>query len=162
VRILIPFVMTVSLLAESVAGLQWTAPAGWKTGEARPMRAATYVVDDAECVVYFFGPGQGGGIQANIDRWRSQFSGPGGKPPDAKTAKKTIHGLPVTTVEVAGSYAGMAGPMGAPAAPKPGYRMLGAIIENPGGNLFLKFTGPAKTVTANQAKFDQLLNSFHK
>ena len=126
------------------------------------MRAATYMVDDAECVVYFFGQGQGGGVQANIDRWKGQFSQPDGKPVAAKTGKRTIHGLPVTTVEVAGSYAGMAGPMGAPAAPKPGYRMLGAIVENPGGNVFLKFAGPAKTITANQAKFEQLLSSFHK
>ena len=140
-----------------MAGLQWSAPAGWKTGETKPMRAATYLVDDAECVVYFFGQGQGGGVQANIERWKGQFSQPDGKPVTAKTGTRTIHGLPVTTVEVAGNYGGMGG-----AAAKPGYRMLGAIIENPGGNLFLKFTGPAKTIAANQAKFEQLLNSFHK
>jgi hypothetical protein len=126
------------------------------------MRAATYAVDDAECVVYFFGQGQGGGVQANIDRWAGQFKQPDGKPAVPKTAKRTIHGLSVTTVEVAGTYAGMAGPMGGAAPNKPGYRMLGAIIENPGGNIFLKFSGPAKTIAANQAKFEQLLNSFKK
>ena len=133
------------------------------------MRAATYIVpaaagdhDDGECAVYFFGPGQGGGVQANLDRWKGQFSQPNGQPTTAKTAKRTVHGLPVTTIEVAGSYAGMAGPMGGAAAPKPGYQMLGAIIENAGGNIFLKFSGPAKTVAANRAKFDQLLGSFDK
>jgi hypothetical protein len=125
------------------------------------MRAATYTVDDAECVVYFFGQGQGGGVQANIDRWKGQFSQPGGQPVTPKTAKRTIHGLPVTTVDLAGNYAGM-GPMGGASAPKSGYRMLGAIIENPGGNIFLKFTGPAKTIVANQGKFEQLLGSFDK
>jgi hypothetical protein len=45
---------------------------------------------------------------------------------------------------------------------KPGYRLLGAIIENPGGNVFLKFTGPAKTIAANQRNFEQLLESFQK
>ena len=76
--------------------------------------------------------------------------------PASKTAKRTIHGLPVTTVELAGNYAGMDG------SAKQGYRMLGAIIENPGGNIFLKFAGPAKTIAANQAKYDQLLASFDK
>ena len=55
------------LLADSVAGLKWTPPAGWKSQGKTAMRAATYVVppapgdqDNAECVVYFFGAGQGG------------------------------------------------------------------------------------------------------
>jgi hypothetical protein len=145
-------------MADSVAGLHWTAPAGWKTGPQKPMRAATYLVEDAECAVYFFGQGQGGSVQANIDRWKGQFD----QSASARTAKRVVHGLPVTTVDVSGSYSGMSGPMGAPAAPKPGYRMLGAIIENAGGNIFLKFAGPAKTVAANQGKFEQLLGSFEK
>jgi len=154
------FSCAAALLAESVAGVHWSAPPGWKAGEQKPMRAATYTVDDAECVVYFFGQGQGGGVQANIDRWKGQFS-QNGQPAEAKTAKRTIHGLPVTTVDISGNYAGM-GPMGGASAPKAGYRMLGAIVENPGGNLFLKFTGPVRTIAANEAKFNQLLNSFDK
>jgi len=50
----------------------------------------------------------------------------------------------------------------APLAPKADYRMLAAIVEGPGGNIFVKFTGPVKTVTANLAKYDALLNSIHK
>ena len=129
------------------------------------MRAATYTVaaaagdhEDAECVVYFFGKGQGGGVQANLDRWKGQFS----QASAPKLGKRTIHGLPVDTIDIAGSYAGMAGPMGGAATPKPGYRMLGAIVENAEGNIFLKFAGPAKTVAANQSKFEQLLGSFDK
>jgi hypothetical protein len=118
------------------------------------MRAATYTVDDAECVVYFFGQGQGGGVQANIDRWKGQFN----PATTAKTGNRVVHGLKVTTIDVSGSYGGMNGASGA----QPGYRMLGAIIENPGGNIFLKFTGPAKTIAGNQAKFEQLLGSFDK
>jgi len=40
------------------------------------MRAATYTIvpaagdtASAECVVYFFGAGQGGSVEANLDRW---------------------------------------------------------------------------------------------
>ena len=42
------------------------------------------------------------------------------------------------------------------------YRLLGAIVEGPGGNVFIKFTGPGKTVEANRKAFDALLASFQK
>lgn len=124
------------------------------------MRAATYTVpDDGECIVNYFGPGQGGPVDANLKRWISQVEG-GEK--TAKTAKRTVHGLNVSTVDVSGSYAGMAGPMAQSHSAKPGYRLLGAIVETPQGSVFFKFTGPAKTVAANQAKFDAMINSIAK
>jgi hypothetical protein len=149
------------LLAESSAGLKWTAPAGWTSKGSAPMRAATYTVQDAECVVYFFGAGQGGSIDANISRWKGQFT-VNGQPAPAKVATRTVHGLPVTEMDVTGTYAGMAGPAMTPQAPKSDTRMLAAIVEGPGGNIFLKFTGPEKTIVANKTKFDQLVNSFTK
>ena len=157
-----------ALFAESVAGLKWTPPAGWKSSGTTSMRAATYPVaavagdrEGAECVVYFFGVGQGGSVQGNVDRWEGQFKGPAGRAAPAKVTKIAVHGLPVTTIDVTGDYSGMAGPTAAPVV-VPGYRLLGAIIEGPGGNIFIKFTGPAKTMAANEAKFQQLLNSFEK
>jgi hypothetical protein len=150
-----------ALFADSAAGLKWTAPAGWANKGAAPMRAATYTVQDAECVAYFFGQGQGGSIEANLDRWKGQFS-VNGQPPKANVSKKTVHGLNVTEMDVTGTYTGAAGPMMAPQPPKPDTRMLAAIVEGPGGNIFLKFTGPAKTIAANQAKFEQLVASFEK
>jgi hypothetical protein len=161
--------LVASLLAESVAGLKWTAPTGWKTEAARPMRAATYTIPPAagdtagaECVVYFFGPGQGGSVQANLDRWKGQVLGLDGKPADAKIAKRTIHGLAVTTIDTAGDYGGMGGPMAQSKSVQKNYRLLGAIVEGPDGNLFIKFTGPAKTIAASQPDFEQFLNSFDK
>jgi hypothetical protein len=155
--------------AESIAGVRWTTPAGWKTEGARPMRAATYTVpatpgdaDAAECVVYFFGQGSGGTVEANIERWKGQILKADGKVADAQIQKRAINGLPVTTIDSTGTYTGMGGPL-APGTPtKIQYRMIGAVIENSGGNLFVKFTGPVKTVTQNKIKFDQLLQSFQK
>jgi hypothetical protein len=152
--------------AESAAGVQWTAPAGWKAEAARPMRAATYTVapasgdsDPAECGIYFFGTGQGGSVDANLERWKSQFTDPNGRTTPAKIDKTQVHGLRVTRIDTSGSYSGMGGPM-AKAQTVPGYRLLGAIIEAPGGNIFVKFTGPMKTIAANQPKFEQLVTSF--
>ena len=160
--------LAVGLVADSVAGLQWTAPREWTNLGTAPMRAATYKVPlaagdhgAAECVVYFFGKGQGGPIDANIERWRGQFRTSSGKPAVAAIRKRVVHGLPVTAIDVSGEYTGMSGPVGEPSAVA-GYRLLGAILENPGGNVFLKFTGPLRTVTANQAAFEKLLASFEK
>lgn len=155
------FCAIAALFAESTAGVKWIAPAGWISKGSAPMRAATYTVGDAECVVYFFGQGQGGSVEANLARWNGQFTR-NGAPASAKTVKRTVHGLPVTTMDVTGVYAGMGGPMMAPQVPQSDYRMLAAIVENPNGNLFVKFTGPVKTVTANEQKFEQMLASFQK
>ena len=130
------------------------------------MRAATYTIpaaagdrEDAECIVNYFGPGQGGPVDANVKRWIGQLQG-GEK--NAKTAKRSIHGLSVTTVDVSGSYTGMGGPVAQSQTAKPDYRLLGAIVEGPQGTVFFKFTGPAKTVAANQTKFEAMLNSISR
>jgi len=158
---------SIGVLAESAAGVRWTAPAGWTNEGARPMRAATYLIGpssgdkaSAECAVYFFGAGQGGSVEANVDRWKGQFKGPDGKPATAKLGKRTVHGLTVTTIDASGEYSGMGGPIATASRGVADYRLMGAIVEGPGGNVFVKFTGPAKTIAANQQKFEQLLASF--
>jgi hypothetical protein len=170
-RTLVAVILLVACsLAQSVAGLKWTSPSGWKAEEgSRLMRAATYTVSaasgdtaNAECVVYFFGAGQGGSIDANLERWKGQIVGPDGKAAEAKIAKRTVRDLPVTTIDSSGDYTGMGGPMAASKAVHANYRLLGAIIEGPGGNVFLKFTGPAKTIATSQADFEKLVNSFER
>jgi hypothetical protein len=156
------FLAAMCLAADSGAGVRWTMPAGWKAEAQRPMRLATYsVAPGAECGVYFFGAGQGGSVDANLDRWIGQFLQADGKPSKAaaKTAKRTIHGSPVTTVDVSGAYTGMGGPTAQDAPAMPGYRLLGAIVEAPQGSIFFKFTGPAQTVAANHEAFDKMLES---
>ena len=160
---LLAFGLLAALHAQSVAGLKWTAPSGWSNKGSAPMRAATYNVPPApgdkpgtECVVYFFGAGQGGSVHANMDRWKSQFT-QGGKPAPAQIQKRAVHGLPVTTIESSGDYSGMGGPLAEKQSLEASYHLLGAIIEGPEGNVFIKFAGPAKTVTANQRNFEQMV-----
>ena len=165
---ILAFSVAAALHAESVAGLKWTAPSEWSNKGTAPMRAATYIVPPApgektraECVVYFFGTGQGGSVEANMDRWKGQFT-QAGKPVPAQIQKRTVHGLPVATIDTSGDYSGMGGPSADRPIVEPGYRLLGAIIEGPEGNVFIKFAGPSKTVTASQRSFEQLVNSFEK
>jgi hypothetical protein len=135
------------------------------------MRAATYRVpatagdtEDGECAVFFFGPGQGGGVEANIERWIGQFEQPDGKPSGerAKRQKETINGLAVTTIDLTGTYAGGGPMMGGAGQKKTGYRLLGAIVDGPQGAVFFKFTGPTATVAAARGEFEGLLKSLGK
>lgn len=157
-----------SVGAESAAGIRWTAPAGWKAEAARPMRAATYTIptaagaSTAECVVNYFGPGQGGSVPANVDRWTSQLLGADGKAAAAKVTKRTVRGISVTVVDTSGAYTGMGGPMAGTSKPVAGYRLLGAIAEGPQGNVFFKLTGPARTIAAQEAAFERLLASIQR
>src|SRR5262245_2247094 len=55
-------------------GLAWDVPKPWTIDLAQGMRIATYLLpasggNAAECAVYYFGPGQGGGVDANLERW---------------------------------------------------------------------------------------------
>lgn len=130
------------------------------------MRAATYSASPvpgetarAECAIYFFGKDQGGSVQANLDRWKGQFTLASGAPPPARIATRRSQTLTITTLDTSGNYSGLGGPTGA-AGSAPAYRLLGAIVEGPGGNIFIKFTGPERTIGANQLQFEQLLASF--
>ena len=163
---LLGLALSIAAICESAGGIQWSAPAGWKAQPQRPMRAATYVVpaaqgdkEDGECGVFYFGPGQGGGVEDNIKRWIGQFQ-PGGVQP--KISKGTAGaGLKMTTVEHTGTFMA-GGPMTQERTPKPGYRLIGAIVEAPEGNVFFKLTGAEKTVIAAKPAFEKMLQSVKK
>lgn len=159
------FIATAAL-ADEAGGLTWKAPAAWKADAPRPMRAATYKIaaakgdtDEAELAVFYFGEGQGGGIDANIERWVGQITNPTPAKPTPK--KEKIAGLDVTQVEVEGTYGGGMGPM-AQGAPKTGYKLVGAIVEGPKGAVFFKLTGPKKTVDGAKGELAKLLKGITK
>jgi hypothetical protein len=156
------FLLSIVPHAQTAAGLKWTAPKGWRTEAAQSMRAATYTAPPvpgdaarAECAIYFFGQGQGGSVDANLERWRGQFT----NVRNSATKTQVARGLRTTTLDVTGTYSGMGGPTGGGAAAND-YRLLGAVVEGPGGNIFVKFTGPSRTIGANQLQFEELLASF--
>jgi hypothetical protein len=149
-------------------GLAWTAPAGWtRETPSSGMRRAQYRVSgpggDAECVVFYFGAGEGGDPRSNAERWAGQFTRADGKPAELKTWPLQGSSVEVTMVEVRGTYHG--GPtMGAGAAPRPmpDSMLLGAIAKGPDANWFWKFTGPEKTVGAERAAFEGMLRSLER
>jgi len=150
--------------------VHYKAPAGWVSEKpTSDMRLAQYKLpkadgdsEDALLVVYYFGPGQGGTPEANIERWVGQVKQPDGSASKdkAKTATMTVNGLPVTTVDVLGNYSGG---MSLDSAPKNNasiFRLRGAVIETPKGSYFIKLTGPEKTVNHWDQAYTDYLNSF--
>jgi len=131
------------------------------------MRRAQYALSavpgDAaggECAVFYFGPGQGGDIQANVDRWASQFKSESGGSPSPSVIEGAVSGMKVLKVTIEGTYTPSA-MMGGDTMPKPGSLLLGAIIEGPDSNWFFKCTGPRKTMEAHRKEFDAMLDSIH-
>lgn len=169
---LILFMALPAIAGETVkteaAGLRFAVPKQWTRVPApSDMRAAQYKVphagtdtDDGELVLFYFGRGKGGGTQENLDRWYAQFTRPDGKPvADAAVLTiRKVNSLKITEVDVAGTYAGMTG-MGQKSEPKPGSRMLAAIVEGEVGPWFFKLIGPDATVAAAKSDFDALLGS---
>lgn len=143
-------------------------PATWLSQPpSSSMRIAQYKVPavrsagEGELVVFYFGKGQGGPVDANIDRWTSQFTGNGGKPVKPTIVKFRVAGLAVTTVELFGNYARGVG-MGPQGAGKPNQTLLVAVIETPEGNLTFQLHGGKETVDANRKAFEGLVKGFRK
>ena len=133
------------------------------------MRVAQYKLpkaegdgEDALLVLYYFGQGQGGSPQANIDRWINQIKQPDGQASKerAKTDSFTINGLPVNTVDVTGNYSGGMSPDSAPANNQSIYRLRAAVIDTPKGSYFVKLTGPEKTINHWDQAYTAYLKSF--
>lgn len=148
----------------SVAGVKWVVPPTWSEGPQKPMRIATYIIpaadgdgEGAECGVFYFGSGQGGDVQMNIDRWVSQFENA-----NPNQSSKEVNSLNMTLVKIAGTYLAPSGPMMQSSGKKDNYRLLGAIVAAPEGSVFFKLTGPAKTVAAAEANFNSLVGSLMK
>ncbi len=119
--------------------LQYAVPAKDGTGAA------------AELIFSVF-KGDGGPVQANIDRWAGQFRGADGSPVKPETSSTEVSGLKITRVELKGSYAGMGA-----AAPRPGQAQSAAIVEAPGTTVFIRLLGPEATVDAARPEFDALV-----
>jgi len=146
--------------------ITWVDPPGLRRVPPKSaMRKASFEVprakgdtEDGELSVFYFGPGQGGSIDANVDRWVKQFSGV--SPGAVKRADREANGLRQHTVEIEhGTYDAGSMAMGGSSGPKKDYALECAIVEAPSGAYFFKMTGPAHTVAAARSAFFQLLDS---
>jgi hypothetical protein len=129
------------------------------------MRVTQYVVNGpagpGECVVFYFGPNQGGDSMANAQRWAGQFSQPDGRSSVELMTMTEIEGarVPVRVVEVTGTYEGGMTMSQQPFEAKTGYMLLGGIADGPDAPWFFKFTGPEETVRAQKDAFLGMMTS---
>lgn len=123
---------------------------------ASPMRKAQLKSSDAEVVFFHFGPGNGGGTKANVDRWLGQFQ-EGRDKIEAKVEETTVSGRKLTYVQAQGTY--LSGMPGGPKTAQAGTMLKGAILESVEGSVFIKMTGPIAQVKALEADFKALVES---
>jgi hypothetical protein len=155
-----------------IDGLKSAVPGTWKEEQTTSnMRVLQYRVPraegdaaDAEFIVFYFGPGGGGGTEDNIKRWKGMFVAPEGKSIDDVSKVETFKAgnVPVTSLDVQGTYKFKKAPFipDDKAELRPDYRMIAVIFESPKGPYYLRLVGPAKTVEQNKKAFEEMVKGF--
>jgi hypothetical protein len=138
------------------APFEWTAPEGWREAPQRPMRVVSYAIGpngEAECYIAVLGQG-GGGIEANINRWRRQM----GQEPlsDERIAalpRIEALGQQAPWVEISGQFTGQSGNVVEDAM------LLGLVCPVADMSVFVKMIGPAEVVGDQRDNFLAFCNS---
>lgn len=140
----------------TVAGITFTPSSQWTDLGASGMRQAEFAygpvageADSATLTVFYFGPDQGGSVEANIKRWIDQWTGPHGETaPSVSQNQMTIDSMPAHVVGIVGTFNAPVGRMmSGKTEAKENYRMAGLVLEGPQGNVFFKLTGPDATAS---------------
>ena len=127
----------------------WQVPSGWKAAGPKPMRLASFDIPDAAGngdISISKLAGDGGGLLANVNRWRGQV---GLAPLEASAlsanskAVATAGGDNGTWVELVGSEK----------------TILGAIVVRGDVSWFFKMTAPSAVAARNREAFEQFVRS---
>lgn len=127
----------------------WQVPSGWKAAGPKPMRLASFDIPDAAGngdVSISKLNGDGGGLLANVNRWRGQV---GLAPLEASaleansTTLTTAGGDRGTWVELKGADK----------------TILGAIVARDGVSWFFKMTAPVSVAAQNREAFEKFVRS---
>lgn len=140
--------------------LTWTVPEGWSESTA-PDPMGMRMLDlrfgpnqEGECYISLM-PGPAGGLEANVNRWRTQMGQPPYTPDEiASLPKKPFFNRDASYVAFDGDFKGFGA-----AEAKTGYRMLGLIHSADQATIFVKLTGPKALVEQNTAAFDAFCQS---
>ncbi|MEM9553739.1 MAG: hypothetical protein AAGC60_05745 [Acidobacteriota bacterium] len=140
-------------------GAIFNLPGAWRSEPpSSTMRLAQAIIPgdagEGQLTVFYFGPGGGGGVEANLDRWIGQMEATAAPQRD----QFAVDGFTVTWVVVQGTLQPSTMGVG-PTEPQPGSRLLGGIVEGPQGPWFFKATGPDATLAAAQDDFLAMLRS---
>ena len=151
-----------------LSGLTYDVPNGWNAVESPSrMRLAQWELpaaagEGAEAVIFFFGEGGGGGVDANLDRWFGQFEQPDGSSTrdSATVTHRESEGLKFTIADMRGTYVAPVRPGSPERNNRPRQRMIAAVVEGNGGPWFVRVLGAEATVTQWESSIDAFLSSF--
>lgn len=143
----------------SGAGLAFELPEGWNaeppSNNMRMAQASLPGPDgEGQFAAFFFGPGGGGGVDANLQRWAAQVDS-GGTAPTREEME--TNGLKVHWIETQGTLLASSIPGMGSATNQPDSALYGAVVEGPGGPWFFKVTGPQSTLAEHRDAFRKML-----
>ena len=152
-------VVTEAPTAAPAGSIELDMPKDWeKQSPSSSMRIVQAAIPGpggpGEFAVFFFGPGGGGGVEANIDRWVGQMETSDHPKPETFESG----GMKVTWVDVKGTMKPSQMGMGS-STPLSDARLYGAVVEGPGGPWFFKATGSNKTMAPQRDAFVTMLKS---
>lgn len=140
--------------ASAQASLAYDLPQGWVAGAPGGMRMLSFTAPGGIDVSVTSLGGAGGGLAANLDRWREQLGLAPLTPAElAALPRRTVLGSDdAVAIDFRGAWRG-GGQEIAQA------RMLGIVVTQPGGTLFVKAVGAATAVDAQVRAFDAFVAS---
>ncbi|HET6425579.1 MAG TPA: hypothetical protein VFG20_17955 [Planctomycetaceae bacterium] len=140
---------------KSFQGIQLTIPAGWEERTpANEFIQAEYRLTPPEGNIRITMSSAGGGKEANVERWRGQFTR-GADDPEAKEETIVIDGQEAIVVELFGTFRDGFGGGGE----QRNWCMFGAVIPTGPANFFVKMTGPREAVIAQREAFRDLVTT---
>lgn len=158
----VALVAPVSLLAQSreltLLDYHVTAPAAWqpRTPSSSSRLAEFNLTQTAagtgEIVVYFFGPQQQPNVDANLTRWKGQFSHADGSAVTEKVTRDSSGVFPLVFAEYEGDYRRGIG-AGSADSVRTGQRLVAAIVPTPKGTMYIQMFGSAARVAAERDTF---------
>jgi hypothetical protein len=132
-----------------------------KEAASNSMRLEQYKIADNSNLSVSFLPGNAGGLAANIERWKNQFS------QDAvfkilENTQFNYHSIPVTKLYLNGNYLESQDPFN-PSAQKLLRKNWAAYIivaETESGTWFFKILGPASEIKQEEKHLEDFVRSF--
>lgn len=135
-------------------GLKFQVPDDWKQVELSQFQmgiiSAKFEIPSAGPDVTLTLSRSGGGIEANLDRWRGQVEQ---SRPEA-TETISVAGIDATLVDLEGRFSAGFG-----RDPQDGWRMLGIVVPLADQGYFMKLTGPAGDVETVKEQFKAFAKS---
>ncbi len=135
---------------------KWAVPEGWVERDQTSLRLINFGITGdpgAECYVTVL-PNDGGGLTANVNRWRSQFAlSPYSSAEVAAMPRMSLLGESATIVDLHGTFTGMG------RAPEENWGLMGVVITLENLTLFVKMTGPEELVERERQNFEHFCSS---